>query len=313
MLQLLICPSVTPAPVTLAPVTPAPTCFAGNTLVMVEDKGQITMQDLQVGDWVRVAGGKYSPVVAFGHQASRISANFIRLHTNATKSVPLDISARHFVFLHEQQEYPVLAMSLKKGDVLLGSGDASGLSFEPLEILKIEQITSEGIFAPFTADGTIVVNGIVSSCYAFVLASPGQASDYMRWGSWKIASWHSLIHMRYSPLRLASLGISLQLGKVANDEGMNILTCAVVQAYNWMSSSTSSWLVSVFGTVMLYSFYGVGIVTYGIEWLVGPSMGPMFIVMVLTAIATMAMQIKNKSNKRNQLGKYWSLTKHKNE
>ena len=128
---------------------------------------------------------------------------------------------------------------------------------------------------------------------------------------------HEFMHFRYSPLCLASLGItlqiSLQLGKLANDEGKHILTCAAHQAYNWMSSSSSKSLVSGLGTVMLYSLYGVGIMTYGIEWLVGPLMTPMFIIMVLAAIATMTIQIKKKRKEREQLGKYWRLTKHKNE
>ena len=283
-------PSPTPAP-TPRP-TKAPVCFPGDASVVVKDKGQVEMRNLRIGDHVLGSDGKFYLVYAFGHQDFNGSTDYVRLYTNATVS-PLEISPAHFLFLHEQQELPVLPESLKKGDIVLGTDN------QPFMITKIEYIVSKGIFAPFTTDGTIVVNGIVCSSYAFSFPLANDSSDYLYWGQYKIMTQNEFIHMRFSPLRLAALGVSPWFGKLAEEtEGRNYLTFAYHKAYKWMMKSDSP-VVQALGFLTWHFFVGMAICCYTVECLVGATRGPAIIVTSLIVLVHFSrqQQVKGKDSK----------------
>lgn len=74
----------------------------------------------------------------------------------------LEITQNHLVFCKDNQglrfKYPrqlVVGEHLVKQDGTL------------MEITKINTIISEGFYAPLTANGTLVVNGFLTSCYAW--------------------------------------------------------------------------------------------------------------------------------------------------
>ena len=119
---------------------------------------------------------------------------------------------------------------LKVGDVLLGT-ESNGAA---LEITKIDTIVKKGAFAPLTVDGTIAVNGVVASSYVFQTWYQGDNVYFL--GRYKIMPHNGFSHMKHSPLRLASLGISPRLGTFADEEGRNFLTCAFAKAGTWMHS-----------------------------------------------------------------------------
>jgi hypothetical protein len=236
----------------------------------------VRMMDVKIGDRVLGMGGKFTPIFAFGHQSIDTASQYIRLFTNASY-VPLELSAHHFVFLYDQQEMPAVPAFLKVGDVLLGADSSSSA----LEIVKIDIIMKDGLFAPFTADGTIAVNGVVASSYVF---HTWFRSDYVTFlGRYEIMSQNAFSHMRYSPLRLVSLGISPWFSTFSGKDGMNYLTCAYIQAGTWMDSRNRGFIVVAVGTVLFYSLCGIASFSYFIECLVGPVMGPTFIVLVIVA------------------------------
>lgn len=199
---------------------------------MVKDVGQVKMTDLKIGDHVLAMDGKFVPVYAFINQVFDVERDYVRIHTNAT-SVPLDITEDHFLYLYDQQDAPVVPSALKKGDVLLGA-----TSMEPLKIIKIETLTNKGYFSPLTTDGTIAVNGIMASNYASVY--PGMSNDYWYVLNYKIMTRKSFDHMRYSPLRLATLGISPWFAKLVSPAGMHYLTCAYAVSSKWRTDTTLS-------------------------------------------------------------------------
>ncbi|KAI2494192.1 hypothetical protein MHU86_20340 [Fragilaria crotonensis] len=187
---------------------------------------------------------------------------------------------------------------------------------------------SHGVFAPLTADGTIVVNGVVTFNHAYVLLThPDEPSDYIYWNNrlWRGASdenrkfkfmtQHGFMHMTCSPLRIMALGISPWFGTLSNHEGMNYLSCAYVQAYTWWKQSASSGtaktsssrggivksrFVSAFGFLAWYFMFGIAWISYGVECLVGPTMSPTVIGLVVMMAAT--IHIKNKSKHKRMDG-----------
>ena len=261
-------PAPSPAPSTSPSASPAPSsgptnpCFPGDAIVTVEGKGQVRMKDVKIGDRVLGMGGKFHSIYAFGHRAFDPPTEYIRLYTNAT-SEPLEISSRHFVFLFDQQVIPAVPSFLKVGDVLLGADSAQAA----LEIIKIDTVMKKGFYAPLTADGTIAVNGVVASSFTF---SPPHSLDdphdyvYM-WRKHKIVSINAFHQIRYSPLRLLSLGISPWFGALADKEGRNFLSCAYKQAGTWMRSSTHGAGIVALGTMLFYSLCGFAFFCYFIE------------------------------------------------
>ncbi|KAI2494191.1 hypothetical protein MHU86_20339 [Fragilaria crotonensis] len=113
-----------------SPTTPPGICFPGNALVSVQHKNknnnnnehelghsQLEMRHVQVGDRVLGMNGKYTPVYVFGHQAPHLTERYVRIFTNATGSssgatTPLELSDRHYLYLHKHQEFPVLPADL---------------------------------------------------------------------------------------------------------------------------------------------------------------------------------------------------------
>mmetsp|Transcript_25229 Transcript_25229/g.38261 ORF Transcript_25229/g.38261 Transcript_25229/m.38261 type:complete len:655 (+) Transcript_25229:59-2023(+) len=143
-------------------------CFSGNSLVEVKDRGLVRMTDLTIGDIVQVSHNIYEPIYSFGHKNAKVSAEFLQIDTDIN-SVPLELSADHMVMLANKRF--VAASSLKEGDLLVTSSE------EVIVVKSITSILRKGVFAPFTASGTIVVDGILASNY---IAYHG--SEYMRIG-----------------------------------------------------------------------------------------------------------------------------------
>lgn len=131
-------------------------CFSGNMTVELEDKSTIPLSQVQIGDKVKVAPGKYEPIYAFGHKDAEAINHFLHITTNGNNK-PLEISNDHMVFMDNGRSVP--ASMVKLGDKLVAtSGDV-------VEVTTIRSVNSKGLYAPFTYSGTIHVNGIQASAY----------------------------------------------------------------------------------------------------------------------------------------------------
>ena len=133
-------------------VCPKPSiCFSGETTVNVKSKGTISMKDLQLGDQVLVAQGKYEKVYSFGHRHESIEADFLQFLPSG-----LEISEDHMVKVGNRH---VPAHAVQVGDHLeSGSGDW-------ILVEEIKTILRRGMYAPFTMSGTIVVSNVKASSY----------------------------------------------------------------------------------------------------------------------------------------------------
>jgi hypothetical protein len=129
-------------------------CFPGVAKLQVEDKGSVLMKDIKLGDKVLVEGGKYEPVYSFGHYAQDVEAQYVKL-VSSTNS--LEISKDHMVFVEGGRSIP--ASHVKVGDKLeLADGNT-------VVVKEIGAVQRQGAYAPFTASGTVIVNGIKASSF----------------------------------------------------------------------------------------------------------------------------------------------------
>jgi hypothetical protein len=137
--------------------TPGGLCFSGTSLIDVVGKGQINMQDLRVGDKVYVGHNKYEPVYTFAHFSPGKVAEFLQIAAGDTSSTLLEISPDHMLFVKGGHSVP--ASAIQVGDYILnGSGDL-------IPVKAVHVVKREGVYAPFTPSGSIVVNGIKASAY----------------------------------------------------------------------------------------------------------------------------------------------------
>lgn len=151
------CPSVTPAPGPSTSQTspkpssqPTETCFSGETTIFVKNRGRIRMKDLRILDEVLVSidAPIFEPVYSFGHVNSVVPADFLKLHPSN-----LELSPNHMVFV--EGKGPVPASMVMVGDQLVGGKIVSAIG----------TVTRNGVYAPMTASGRIVVNGVLASNY----------------------------------------------------------------------------------------------------------------------------------------------------
>merc|ERR1711897_5606 len=166
-------------------------CFSGDMEVVVQGKGVVPMEALQVGDYVKIGNGEsYEQVYAFAHRVPDRVADFVKLHTNAGS--PLEMTSEHLVFVNGKTN-PVRAGSIKVGDILHSEGNNNAV------VDKIEVVTKRGIYNPLTRSGTIQVNGITASNY---ISLQNENNEYVEFqGGVEITSHHDAAHLAMTPYR----------------------------------------------------------------------------------------------------------------
>ncbi|KAK6186135.1 hypothetical protein SNE40_008232 [Patella caerulea] len=147
-------------------------CFPGygNSIVTLES-GRTYIEDVKVGDLAKVVlddgSFGYSEVWTLAHHNPATESNFNQIETDNRR---LNISPRHFLVVNRNNErLDVMAKDVKVGDELIVYDemlykDAPGSE----EVVDIEVIEGKGVFAPFTKQGRLIVNGVLVSCYAEV-------------------------------------------------------------------------------------------------------------------------------------------------
>ena len=82
---------------------------------------------------------------------------FLQIYAGEPSETPLELSYKPMLFL-EGRANPVPALLVKVGDVIAG---ANG----PRVVTKIGSVAREGFYAPHSADGRIMVDGVLASAY----------------------------------------------------------------------------------------------------------------------------------------------------
>jgi hypothetical protein len=165
-------------------------CFSASSTVEIEGKGVVRMEDIKVGDRVRVVGSAttatgqtksiYETIYSFGHRQVDAKAQFLQIHTTTTDDSQLihqqtlEITPEHLVFVADLEDKskvagrvkPVRADSLQVGDrLVLAATDDETPGSDAAVVTKISTVEKVGLYMPLTSSGTIVVSGILASTY----------------------------------------------------------------------------------------------------------------------------------------------------
>lgn len=177
-------------------------CFPSEASVTLECGGQKNMSELRPGDRVLASSGSdgsgklvYSEVLTFLDRDPVTRRLFYTLQTDA--GLQLSLTAAHLIFISEgncsEGAEPargalrtVYASDARPGQCVLVSEGKAGQRQREGRLSRISRVgvtERRGSFAPLTRAGTVVVDGVVASCYAVV-------------------DQHSVAHGAFAPLRL---------------------------------------------------------------------------------------------------------------
>lgn len=125
------------------------------------------LSSLQIGSQVRVIKEEnqigYSPIIAFLHREMDEEALYKRVRT---QNSVIELSQRHLI--NQRNHGFVWAETLKKGDEILVLSSTHDNETQWEQIIEITDVHKQGLMAPLTEQGTIVVNNVHASCYALV-------------------------------------------------------------------------------------------------------------------------------------------------
>jgi len=178
-------------------------CFPGDALVQVMDRGISPLTSLRVGERVLVQRPRgeivYEPVLSFLHAVPGGRHRADEFLTVAHTRGQFRVSANHLVFVRQGHvSIDKLAADLDVGDQLMVATSPRLDGAQQSTVLALHKSKGKsGMYAPLTASGTIVVDGVVASNYA------AYSSDV----------WipHGFIHAVFSPARLYySIGIGAE-------------------------------------------------------------------------------------------------------
>ena len=105
------------------------------------------------------------------HREANVNGNFLKISTNSTS---IGLTPTHLIFrtsVADGSLESVFANQIEEGDKLVS---LRGSKTTEEEVVAVEEIGERGYWAPLTMEGTLLVDGLLASCYA---AFPHALSD----------------------------------------------------------------------------------------------------------------------------------------
>jgi Hint module len=239
--------------------------------VQVQDRGVIPLSQLNIGDYVQVASPTtittYSQVYGFGHYDPDTTTEFIQIMTlEEDKYNPnnmtwgenknnyyyytnrLEISARHLVFTslsssssgQQQQRVGVqMALEIQVNDSLLNA------QYQPQRVVTIRTVQRQGIYAPLTQSGDILVSGIHASNFIQMLYPTKQKRRNVSYNNQTNyekneppVNYHQLGQLYILPYQFycTMLHTSSTCQDEVYDNGYSTYVSSLIQLGNWIHS-----------------------------------------------------------------------------
>lgn len=160
------------------------------------------LSELQLGDEILTTDEKghltSTEVLLFLHKDLDKPATFIVIEVEGHPD-SLQLTPHHLIFATRDVLagfLPIYAYRVQVGDFV--QIFVNGTQLLPSKVVNVSIQEETGVYAPLTAHGTLLVNGILTSCYANI-------------------EWHEMAHRSFSPLRLLYSMFSFLPELIGND------------------------------------------------------------------------------------------------
>lgn len=215
-------------------------CFSGVDTVEVENVGTVEMKSLNIGDSILVAPNKYEPVYSFGHRSDALETEFLSIV--ASNGAKLEITKDHLVFIDKDVSVP--ASDLKHGMQLLHGG-------EKTSIKSIKTVVRNGLYAPFTPSGKLIVNGFEVSSFVALNGSATVKLFGME------LHYQTISGLFESPRRLVCHVFGKCVGESYNEDGISTWHAVALKSYQWLLDQN----IVTFHVGFSFAFLVVGLVS----------------------------------------------------
>lgn len=129
-------------------------CFPAEARVTLENGQDIRIDALKPGQYVSVGAGKFSRVYGFSHDDAHALSQFVVLSTESGHT--LCATSGHFVYVNGLPT--TMSHAVVGDDLTLYDGKTS-------KIVSTEVKLMQGLYNPQTADGNIVVDGVLATTF----------------------------------------------------------------------------------------------------------------------------------------------------
>ncbi|XP_069814991.1 sonic hedgehog protein [Dendropsophus ebraccatus] len=164
-------------------------CFPGNATVWTEGGGTKALRELLPGERVLAADetGRmvYSDFLLFIDRQESVRKLYYVIETSHPKEI-IRLTAAHLIFVSEngtKSFKSVFASDVSPGDRVF-IADHTLMHLKEVTVERVHLEEDIGAYAPVTSHGTVVINGVLASCYAVIEE-------------------HSWAHIAFAPLRFA--------------------------------------------------------------------------------------------------------------
>jgi hedgehog protein len=151
-------------------------CFPGRSLVRIENGNTKRLDEVRLGERIAALDSRgdvvYSEVIAFLDRSPSERRQFIRLTTISGRV--LTLTPAHLVPVEGRSS--VFAAKVQPGDKILVNDVTANVGNDNQvdnrlrwdSVVETKLVLEEGVFAPLTTEGTLLVDDVVASCYALV-------------------------------------------------------------------------------------------------------------------------------------------------
>lgn len=149
----------------------AASCFPGNAVLTQESGTSVKISQVQIGDRVLDAEGKYTDIFLFTHRDGNSALHeFVELTTGKESSSKLTLSPGHYAYT---------SAGLKPaGEVQIGMSLIE-FSGKMRQVIGKRFVLREGLYNPQTISGSLAVNGFAVSTYTTAIR-PSMARFLLR-------------------------------------------------------------------------------------------------------------------------------------
>lgn len=133
-------------------------CFHGNSTVLLESGQAMQMDKLIIGDMIQTSSEEFYPFLGWLERMPDTETVFLTLHTEMSS---ITLTPTHIIFV----KYGAKTVTKYARDVSI-LDELINKDGKPEVVSRITKSVSTGYYSPLTEPGTIVVDGLLTSCFA---------------------------------------------------------------------------------------------------------------------------------------------------